>query len=40
MELDPRYCDAIVKRYIALVGDEEVKIIRKGKAIPYIDIDN
>lgn len=40
MELDPRYCDAIVKRYIALAGDEEVKIIRKGKAIPYIDIDN
>jgi len=40
MELDPRYCDAIVKRYIALVGDEEVKVIRKGKAILYIDIDN
>lgn len=35
MELDPRYCDAIVKRYIALVGDEEVKVIRDGQTIPY-----
>lgn len=35
MELDPRYCDAIIKRYIALAGEEEIKVIRDGQTIPY-----
>jgi len=38
MDLDPRYCDAIVKRYIQYTGDEEVKVIRNGQTIPYVEI--
>jgi DNA modification methylase len=36
IELDPKYCDATVKRYIeAAGGDSGVILIRDGKEIPY-----
>nr|WP_156778905.1 site-specific DNA-methyltransferase [Clostridium formicaceticum] len=38
MDMDPRYCDAIVKRYIQATGDDRVQVIRKGQAIPYEEI--
>lgn len=38
MEMDPRYCDAIVKRYSQTAGDDKIKLIRKGRAIPYGEI--
>ncbi len=35
-ELDEKYCDVIVKRYIELLGsDEEVYLIRDGEKTPY-----
>lgn len=38
-ELDPRYVDAIVQRYINLKGtDEDVFLIRDGERIPYKDV--
>lgn len=38
-ELDPRYVDAIVTRYINFVGsDEDVFVIRDGKRITYKDL--
>lgn len=38
MDLDPKYCDAIIKRYIALTGDENIKVIRGEQVIPYTEI--
>lgn len=36
MELDPKYCDVIVNRYIEQVGsDQEVSVERVGHIIPY-----
>ena len=36
MELDPKYCDVIVNRYIEQVdSDQEVSVERDGKSIPY-----
>ena len=36
MELDPKYCDVIVNRYIEQVGsDQEVSVERDGHIIPY-----
>lgn len=37
MELDPRYVDVIVKRYINS-GKEDVTLIRDGKEISFLDI--
>jgi DNA modification methylase len=38
IELDEKYCDVVVKRYIEYVGfDEEVFLIRNGEKIPYKD---
>lgn len=38
-ELDPKYCDVIVKRYINLKGSEDgVFVIREGERIPYSKI--
>jgi DNA modification methylase len=35
-ELDPKYCDVIVRRYIENVGSsEEVRLVRKGKDASY-----
>ncbi len=39
IELDEKYCDVIVKRYIEQVGsDEEVTVLRKKKLYPYQEI--
>lgn len=39
IELDEKYCDVIVKRYIKQVGsDEEVTVFREGKLYPYQEI--
>ena len=36
MELDPKYCDVIVQRYIEQVdSDQKVSVERDGKSIPY-----
>ncbi|WP_446898829.1 site-specific DNA-methyltransferase [Clostridium sp. LBM24168] len=35
VELDEKYCDVIVKRYIETAGDEGVFLIRDGKKIDY-----
>jgi site-specific DNA-methyltransferase (adenine-specific) len=38
-ELDPKYCDVIVKRYINLKGSEDgVFVLREGTKIPYSEI--
>ena len=38
-ELDPRYVDVIVQRYINLKGsDDDVFLVRDGKKIPYKDV--
>ena len=34
MELDPRYVDVIVKRYIGVTGKTDVRLLRDGKEIP------
>lgn len=39
LELDPKYCDVIVERYINLVGSsDEVSVERNGKMIKYADL--
>lgn len=39
LELDPKYCDVIVERYINLVGNsDEVSVERNGKIIKYADL--
>lgn len=39
LELDPKYCDVIVERYINLVGSfDEVAVERNGKMIKYADL--
>lgn len=43
IELDEKYCDVIVKRYIEQVGTtENVSVIRDGKTIPFdaLEVDN
>jgi DNA modification methylase len=35
VELDPVYCDATVKRYIAEAGEAGVILVRNGREIPY-----
>ncbi len=37
MELDPRYVDAIVKRYLSS-GREDIKLVREGKEISLEEI--
>ena len=34
MELDPRYVDVIVKRYIGVTGKADVRLLRNGEEIP------
>lgn len=39
LELDPKYCDVIVERYINLVGSfDEVAVERNGNMIKYADL--
>lgn len=39
IELDEKYCDVIVKRYIEQIcGDEGVFLIRDGKQVPYSEV--
>ena len=39
LELDPKYCDVIVERYINLIGNsDEVSVERNGKIIKYADL--
>jgi hypothetical protein len=38
-EIDPAYCEVIVRRYIKYVGsDEKVFVINDGKRIPFKDL--
>lgn len=37
-ELDPIYCDAIVKRYVETSGNENIVCVRDGQEIPYKDL--
>ena len=34
MELTPAYTDVIVKRYIRMTGDKQIKCIRQGQELP------
>lgn len=34
MELDPRYCDAIVKRYVRTTGRRDISCVRQGQELP------
>ena len=38
MELDPHYCDVIVRGYIALTGDKSVVCERDGEQIPVAEL--
>lgn len=38
VELDEKYCDVIVKRYIEVAGDEGVFLIRDGEKIDYKNV--
>lgn len=37
MELDPRYVDVIVRRYIGVTGKTDVRLLRDGEEIPVED---
>lgn len=40
IELDEKYCDVIVKRYIEQVGSaDHVSVIRDGQTIPYAEVE-
>ena len=39
IELDEKFCDVIVKRYIEQAGsDDGVYVVRDGKKIPYLEL--
>jgi len=38
MELDAKYSDVIAKRYIELVGDDDVFLLRDGKKTPHVEV--
>lgn len=38
MELDPKYCDVIVKRYIRTTGKKDVRCVRQGKELSRDEI--
>lgn len=37
MELEPKYCDVIVRRYVQVTGKRDVVLVRDGKEIPVKD---
>ncbi len=40
IELDEKFCNVIVKRYIEQVGSaENVSVVRDGKTIPYSELE-
>ena len=40
IELDEKFCDVIVKRYIEQVGySDGVSVVRDGKTIPYAELE-
>ena len=40
IELDEKFCDVIVKRYIEQVGSSDgVSVVRDGKTIPYAKLE-
>ena len=40
IELDEKFCDVIVKRYIEQVGSADgVFVVRDGKTIPYAELE-
>lgn len=40
VELDEKFCDVIVKRYIEQVGNYDgVRVVRDGKTIPYAEVE-
>ena len=40
IELDEKFCDVIVKRYIEQVGSvENVSVVREGKTIAYSELE-
>jgi DNA modification methylase len=41
MELDPKYCDVIVKRYMQFTGEEEeVYLLRNEEKIPFYALES
>lgn len=41
IELDEKFCDVIVKRYIEQVdSDEKVSVLRDGKVLPFTEVAN
>lgn len=38
IELEPKFIDVIVKRYIEQAGDKGVFVLRDGKKIPYAEV--
>ncbi|MGE4413633.1 MAG: hypothetical protein AB7E45_08125, partial [Candidatus Caldatribacteriota bacterium] len=39
MELEPANVDLIVKRYIDACGNDDIKLIRDGREIPFYEIE-
>ena len=37
MELEPKYCDVIVRRYMQVTGKKDVTLLRDGKEIPVTE---
>ena len=37
LELKPKYCDVIIKRYIGVTGKTDVRLLRDGEEIPVED---
>ena len=40
IELEPKWCDVIVKRYVRATGDKNIKCIRNGEELPRAAIAN
>lgn len=40
MELDPKYCDVILTRYMAYTGRDDVFLMQDDQRIPYADVVN
>ena len=38
MELDPKYASAIVRRFVASYGTDDVRVIRDGEELPCNDV--